>query len=142
MLFKAEITAPVNTVADIAIGRPTYATPVRLRVYPGKVTRVWFGFPKGCYGLAHLQVRHHGWMAWPWSPLQSFHWNDYMFTFEDRLPLTAEPYEFVLRAWSYDDFYEHTLTFMCFVDPAQREMSQEQMRQVYEDLGVSPTGGL
>ncbi|GAJ16907.1 unnamed protein product, partial [marine sediment metagenome] len=33
MLFKAEITAPVNTVADIAQGRPTYATPLRLRVY-------------------------------------------------------------------------------------------------------------
>ena len=140
MLFKAEITVPVNTPADILRGRPTYATPVVLAVYPGTVTRVWFGFPKGCFGLAHLQVRHWGWQAWPWTPLQSFHWNDYMFTFEDHYPLTTEPHEFVLWGWSYDDFYEHTLTFMCFVEPALPEPSQAQIKQVYEDLGV-PLGG-
>lgn len=140
MLCKAEIIAPVNTPADIALGIPTYATPVTLHVYPGFVTRVWFGFPYGCFGLAHLQVRHWGWQAWPWTPLQSFHWNDYIFTFEDRFPLITEPHEFTLHAWSYDDFYEHTLTFMCFVEPAQSVIRPEQIRQVYEDLGV-PYGG-
>lgn len=140
MLCKAEITAPINTVADRAQGRPTYATPVVLSVYPGTVTRVWFGFPLGCYGLAHLQVRHWGWQAWPWTPLQSFHWNDYIFTFADQFPLRTEPHEFTLHAWSYDDSYEHTLTFMCFVEPAKIEVIQPEIRQVYEDLGLLQGG--
>lgn len=135
MLYKVECLTPANTLK---------ASPIvtRCRVYPGVVTRVWVGFPKGCYGLAHLQVWHHGWPVWPWSPADSFHWNDYMFSFADKYPLTAEPYEFVARTWNLDDFYPHTPVFMVLVEPAQREVSQEQMRQVYEDLGVSPTGGL
>lgn len=119
MLYKAEITTPVNTTADIALSRPTYAAPVRLRVFPGVVTQVWVGFPKGCFGLAHLQVWNWGWCVWPWDQQESFHWNDYMFSFADRYPLDDEPFELVLRAWSYDDFYEHTLTFMALVEPAQ-----------------------
>ena len=136
MLFKAEIVAPVNTPADILRGRPTYATPVRLAVYPGMVTQIWVGFPKGCFGLAHLQVRHWGGPGWPWSPLESFHWNDYMFTVADRFPLTAEPFEFTLHAWSYDDFYEHTITFMVLVEPAPPQEELTALHRVLSELGL------
>ena len=141
MLFKAEIVAPVNAPADIALGRPTHAEPVRLAVYPGLVTRVWVGFPPGCFGLAHLQVWHWGWPVWPWSPDESFHWDGYIFTFDDRYPLTSEPYEFVLRAWSFDDTFEHRLTFMCLIEPSppMREVSALEMvllnrRLMYEHM--------
>jgi len=60
-----------------------------------------------------------------------------MFTFADKYPLKAEPYEFVIKTWNRDDFYPHTPVFMVLVEPAQREVSQEQMRQVYKDLGVT-----
>jgi len=135
MLFKVECPTPALTTKNSPV--------VTLcKVYPGEVTNVWIGFPKGCYGLAHLQVHHWGWPVWPWSPADSFHWNDYMFSFADKYPLTAEPYEFKILTWNRDDFYPHTPVFMVLVEPAQREMSQDQMRQVYADLGVSPTGGL
>ncbi len=135
MLYKVECPTPANTAK-----RSPVVT--RCRVYPGDVTRVWVGFPKGCYGLCHLQVWRGGWPVWPWSPADSFHWNDYMFTFADKYPLTAQPFEFVVRTWNLDDFYPHTPVFMVLVEPATREMSQEQMRQVYADLGVSPGGGV
>ena len=129
MLYKAEITAPVNTVADRAQGLPTVAEPVRLRVAPGLVTQVWVGFPEGCYGLAHVQIWHWGWPVWPWSPGESFHWNNYVFTFNDRYPMTVQPYEFLLRAWSFDDSYAHTITVMTLVEPSppMREVSALEM---------------
>ena len=129
MLYKVECPTPANTPKN----KPVI---VRCRVYPGKVTRVWVGFPQGCFGLCHLQVWHQGLSIWPWSPADSFHWNDYMFTFTDSFPLTAEPYEFVIKTWNYDDFYAHTLVFMVMVDPALPELSLTEIRQVYEDLGL------
>ena len=135
MLFKVECPTPALTTKN----RPVVT---RCKVYPGEVTNVWVGFPKGCYGLCHLQVHHWGWPVWPWSPADSFHWNDYMFSFADNYPLTSEPYEFKILTWNRDDFYPHTPVFMVLVEPAQREVSQEQLRQVYADLGVSPSGGL
>jgi len=146
MLYKAEIIAPVNTAADVAIGAPTHATPVRMHIAPGLVTRVWIGFPQGCYGLAHIQIWHWGWPVWPWTPDQSYHWNNYMFTLDDRYPVTDEPFEFVIKAWSYDDFYTHTLTFMALIEPAApiREISALEMvlmnrRLMFEHMKM-PTG--
>jgi len=136
MLFKAEITTPVNASADIALGQPTYAVPVRLRVSPGLVMRVWVGFPSGCFGLAHLQIWYQGWSVWPWSQKQSFHWDGYTFVFDERYPLTTQPYELVLHAWSYDDTFEHTLSFMCLIEPSPTVESTEGLSEVLRDLGI------
>ena len=124
MLFQAEILTPANTPAS---------SPVitRLRIYPGIVKRVWAGFPHGCFGLAHMQIWHWGWQVWPWTPQTSFHWNDYMFTFEDRYPIKEEPLEFVIKTWNLDDSYAHTLTFAVTIEPAPPE---EELRELHEAL--------
>ncbi len=129
MLYKVECPTPALT---------TKYSPVvtRCRVFPGMVTGVWVGFPKGCYGLCHLQVWHQGLPAWPWSPADSFHWNDYMFYFADRFPLTAEPFEFVIKTWNEDDFYPHTPTFMVLVEPAPPPGELEELQRTLEALGL------
>ena len=133
MLYKVECLTPANT--------PKSSPVVTIcRVYPGEVTQVWIGFPKGCYGLCHLQVRHWGWPVWPWSPADSFHWNDFMFSFADKYPLTAEPYEFKILTWNLDDFYPHTPTFMVLVEPDRVVTPPVDLEQVYADLGLSPGG--
>ena len=133
MLFQAEILTPANTLASAPVI-------TRVRVYPGIVTRVWAGFPQGCFGLAHMQVWHWGWQVWPWTPQTSFHWNDYMFSFEDRYPITVEPLEFVVKTWNLDDFYPHTLTFMVTVEPAPPLEELEALYRTLEELGISPEG--
>lgn len=124
MLYKVECPTPANTPKSAPVV-------TRCRVYPGMVTRVWVGFPLGCYGLCHLQVWHWAWPVWPWSPADSFHWNDYMFTFADRYPLTTAPYEFVVKTWNLDDFYPHTPTFMVMVEPA---LPEEELRRLHDAL--------
>lgn len=130
MLYKVECPTPANT---------SWRTPIvtRCRVYPGEVMRVWIGFPKGCYGLAHLQVWHHSSPVWPWSPADSFHWNDYMFTFADKFPLKAAPYEFAIKTWNFDDFYPHTPVFMVLVEPARVIPIAVSMDQVVAELGLA-----
>jgi len=130
VLYKVECPTPANT-------SPRLPIVTRCRVYPGEVTRVWVGFPKGCYGLCHLQVWHQGIPAWPWSPADSFHWNNYMFTFADKFPLKAAPFEFVIKTWNYDDFYPHTPVFMVLVEPAKVIKTALTMDQVFAELGTA-----
>ena len=130
MLYKTDCPTPANTPASAPIEH-------RVRVFPGIVTRVWVGFPKGCYGLAHVQIWHWGGPVWPWTPLQSFHWNDYMFSFADRFPLRTEPLEFVVKTWNLDDFYPHTPTFAVLVDPAPAPGELEGLLRSLQELGLA-----
>jgi len=63
-----------------------------------------------------------------------------MFSFADKYPLTAEPYEFKILTWNLDDFYPHTPTFMVLVKPDRVVTPPVDLEQVYADLGLSPGG--
>lgn len=129
MFYADEIVIPANTPA---------LTPVvqRLGIHPGVTQEIFVGFPKGCYGLAHLQIWHHGWQIWPWTPRISFHWNDYMFRFNDRYPITSAPYEFVLKAWNLDDSYRHTLWFGVTLEPEPKVAGLKTLQRIMQQLGV------
>lgn len=129
MFFQAEILTPANTPASAPIIH-------RLAIYPGVTTQQWVGFPRGCYGLAHMQIWYWEWQVWPWTPQTSFHWNDYMFTFYDRYPITEEPLEFVIKTWNLDDTYPHTLTFAVTVEAAPPEEELRALRRALEMLGL------
>jgi len=133
VFFQIEVATPPNTPASA----PVVA---RLAVYPGVTRQVWVGFPRGCYGLAHMQIWHWGWQLWPWTPQTSYHWNDYMFTFEDRYPILEEPLELVVKSWNLDDSFEHTLTFAVTVEPAPSEEEIRELRERLLALGLIREG--
>ena len=133
MFFQCEVLTPANTPASSPIV-------TRLAVYPGVTRQVWVGFPRGCFALAHLQVWRWGWQLWPWTPQQSFHWDNYVYTFEDRYPILNEPLELVVKTWNLDDSYDHTLTFACTVEPAPSEAELRELREVLEGLGLRKGG--
>jgi|GEM_PF-2487187 len=157
MFFSVDIPTPANTPK-------AYPVNTKLRVGPGTTGQVWVGFPPGPKGLVHLQVWHWGSLLWPChTPVISllmnvpgavgiptaqliaeadFHWDDQVFTFEDPYELTAEPYDLIIRTWNEDDFYLHTLYFAIVIEPAKPVLSEAQIRQVYEDLGVPYGGGV
>ena len=129
MYYFQEITVPANT---------TEASPQRtvLKVTAGIAREQWVMFPDGCYGLTHIQIRHHGWQVWPWDPRQSFHWNDYVFHIQDRYPFTAEPYEMVILTWNLDDVYDHTVTFAMVVDASPPPTELADLAQIMQELGM------
>lgn len=129
MFFQAEILTPANTPATAPIV-------TRLGIYPGVTTQEWVGFPRGCYGLVHMQIWHWGWQLWPWTPQTSFHWDDYMFTFYDRYPITEEPLELVIKTWNLDDTYPHELLFATTIDAAPPEEEIRELRRRLEMIGL------
>jgi len=129
MFFQTEIVIPPNTAQDDPLV-------TRLQVQPGVTRQVWVMFPHGCFGLVHLQVWYWGWQLWPWTPGSSFAWDDYVFVFEDRYPLTEPPYELVLKAWNDDDTYEHRVTFACTIEPAAPQDELERLHDALLALGL------
>lgn len=133
MIYKIDCPTPANT--------PKNAPQVfRVKVYPGVTKQTWIGFPPGPKGLCHLQVYHWGWQVWPWSPADSFHWDDYVFTFHDSYKLTTEPLEFVVKTWSFDDTYLHTPFFAVHVEPDTSMRGVVDLDQVLADLGIGEGG--
>jgi len=133
MFYKIDLTIPPLT---------SYLSPVetKVRVFPGMVRRVWVMFPPGPKGLAHVTIYHWGWQVWPWAPGTDFAWDNFVYTFEDRYPLTAEPLEFVMKGWSDDDFYPHTISFAVTVDPAPKQTELLKLHRTLEALGLVQGG--
>lgn len=129
MFYSLEIEIPPNTPA---------LTPIikRLGVHPGITQHAWFGFPLGCYGLAHIQVWHGGWQVWPLTQRESFHWNDIVIDFDDRYPIPAEPYEFTIKGWNLDDSYYHTLWFAVTIEHDVTILDTRDLYAVMRELGV------
>lgn len=129
MFFQAEILTPPLTLA-------TAPMITRLTVYPGITIEEWVGFPRGCHGLAHMQIWYWGTQLWPYTPQTSFHWDKYVFNMHDRYPLLEEPLELVIKTWNYDDTYPHELIFACTIDAAPPEEEIRELRRRLEMIGL------
>jgi len=137
MFYGQTIHVPANTIARSVLGKSSVVKVDRIRVCPGTTRQTWIGFPDGCYGLVHAVVCRGNVQVWPAEPGYSFNWNDYTYTFEDPLKLTAEPYEFTVKTWSYDDRFPHNLFFGVIVEPAPVIEVAVSMEQVLEELGIT-----
>jgi len=127
MLFKIDLPTPANTSYADRIVTP-------LRVYPGTVRRVWVGFPHGCFGLCHVKVYQGSWQVWPWDVRTDFHWNDYVFTFEDFYRITDEPCELRIEHWNLDDSYDHTPFFAVLIEPETATARAPTLEEIWITL--------
>lgn len=133
MFFQAEILTPKNTL-------PTAPLITRLVIYPGMATEEWVGFPRGCAGLAHMQIWYWGTQIWPYTPQTSFHWDEYVFNFHDRYPFLEEPLELVIKTWNLDDSFPHELLFALTIEPAPPEEEIRDLRRSLQMLGLLKAG--
>ena len=133
MFFQAEILTPKNTLA-------TAPLITRLVIYPGMATEEWVGFPRGCAGLAHVQIWYWGTQIWPYTPQTSFHWDEYVFNFHDRYPFLEEPLELVIKTWNLDDSFPHELLFALTIEPAPPEEEIRALRRSLQMLGLLKAG--
>lgn len=129
MYYQAQLVVPRNTLKSNPL---VY----RLNVYPGVTEEVWVGFPPGCAGLVHVQIWDKGWQVWPTTPGTSFCWDNYIFNFEDRYPITAEPLQFVVKAWNLDDTFDHSIFFAVTIEHTTPEVETTSLMLQLEAFGI------
>lgn len=102
MYYDVSFTIPANTAKAAPLEQ-------QVKLCHGVIHRVEIGFPSGCAGLVHLQVRHGLYQVWPTNAQGSFNTDDYTIPIDDYFELFEEPYILTLVGWNLDDTYDHTL---------------------------------
>jgi len=132
VFFQATLTIQANT---------TELSPVtgRLKVAPGITDYVFIGFPPGPRGLVRFAVWRSNYPLWPSVPGEWFAWDNHVYTFRDRYPITDEPLELILKGWNEDDTYPHAVTFALTIETAPDEQELRDLRRSMEMLGLFRT---
>lgn len=102
MYYDVSFTIPANT-AELS---PSLKY---VKLCYGVIHRVEAGFPRGCAGLAHLQIKRASHQLWPTNPEGSFNTDGYTISFNEDQDFFIEPYILTLVGWNLDDTYDHTL---------------------------------
>jgi hypothetical protein len=102
MFYDFPLAIPRNTLAS---------APVQLEavLVPGVVTRVELVFPRGCFGLAHVQIWEANHQLWPSNPDEDFAADDEVLRWSEEQPLTLAGATLTLKGWNDDDAYQHTV---------------------------------
>lgn len=102
MFYDVSFTIPSNT---------TKASPLEqdVKLTHGIIHRLEIGFPRGCAGLVHLQIKEGLHQRWPTNPQGSFNTDGYTIAFNEDQEFFVEPYILTLVGWNLDDTYDHTL---------------------------------
>jgi len=133
VLYDVSFTIPANT----AKASP-YTEAVKL--CHGIIHRVEIGFPRGCAGLAHLQIKEALHQRWPTNTQGSFNTDGYTIAFNEHLEFTREPYILTLSGWNLDDIYDHTLEVRIGILPAKvlvsGRPSMPTIKRITERLGL------
>lgn len=103
-------------------------------LHQGIIHRVEIGFPAGCAGLAHLQIKHGLHQAWPTNPDGSFNDNDHSIPFNDYYPLWGQPPILTLHGWNEDDTYPHTIEVRLGILPHEVLMPEASFTAMFKKL--------
>jgi len=100
--YDFSFTIPANTAK---------ASPLEqdIKLTHGIIHRVEVGFPRGCAGLAHIQLKQAIHQLWPTNVQGSFNTDDFTIAFNEDQEFYTEPYILTLVGWNLDDTYDHTL---------------------------------
>lgn len=127
MYYDYSFIIPANT---------TQASPHTedVKLTHGVIHRVEVGFPQGCAGLAHLQIKRALHQVWPTNPQGSFNTDDYTIPINEFYELFTEPYILTLVGWNLDDTYDHTLEVRIGILPAKVLMPEETFIAAFKKL--------
>lgn len=67
-------------------------------------------FPGGCKGYVYLVICHRQQQKWPTNIDEAFNANAYTIPLREHYDLTEPPHTLLVKAWSPDATYDHTIT--------------------------------
>jgi hypothetical protein len=116
IVFAHDLTVPAGTTKA-----EPYTEEVKLT--SGTLKEVSIGFPFGCRGTVHVNVLIGTLQIVPIIEGQSFAWDNVLKSFEVSFPLRETARPIVVRGWSPNARYDHTITFLFSVETEEEEMN-------------------
>lgn len=110
----------------------------QVKLTHGIIHRVEVGFPSGCAGLVHIQIKEGLHQRWPSNPEGSFNSDGYTIGFDEHLKFYEEPYILTLVGWNLDDTYDHIIEVRFGILPPEVLISERSItlsvRTIAEEL--------
>jgi len=92
-----------------------------VRLIGGTLKHIEIAFPPGPGSHVSVVIMDRNLQIAPINPEASFAWDDYTMSFSMNYPLDDAPYELLLRGWSPEAVFAHTITFRFDVEPAEED---------------------
>ena len=134
MLYEYPLTIDANTAA-------TSPATLDAPLAPGTVVRVDVQFPRGCVGLAHVQIWRREHQIWPGNVDGDISAEGLVVSWPEDLDLDDEPYEVQLRGWNEDDTFPHKITFRFALLPLGATQDARASAGLLRRIGAAIFGG-
>ena len=124
MLFSFDVTVPANTLSDSPVEEAA-------RLVTGDVTRIGILFRDGPAWLVHAVVEDQLHRLVPANPDGTINEDGGIAWSILKYPLTGNPPQLIMKAWSPGTRYQHILTFYFDVEPAGGDTWESMLLRLF-----------
>ena len=112
MFYDYAVLIPAGTPEDDPVEQ-------ELNLTHGIIHRVEVEFPAGCRGYAYLAIYHREHQAFPTNINEAFNGEGYTIPIDEYFDLTEPPHNLLVRGWSPNAIYPHTITVRIGILPKE-----------------------
>ena len=123
MFYDFALTIPAGTPEGSYVEQ-------RMKLTHGVVHRVEVEFAPGCRRYVYVKIYHGGHQLLPTNPEQSFRSDGHVIVIDEHYPLTSAPYELIVRGFSPDAVYPHTIIVRVGILPEEILLPSLSLSQV------------
>jgi len=134
VLYEYPLTIDANTPA-------TSPATLEAPLAPGTIVRVDVQFPRGCVGLAHVQIWRMEHQVWPGNLGGSIAAEGMVVSWPEDEDLDDEPFGLEIRGWNDDDTFPHTITCRFALLPLGVKAEARASAGLLRRIGAAIFGG-
>lgn len=125
MLFDFDVVVPARTPENSPVIQ-------HIKLTAGTLTRIAVFFPPGPATLVYVTVSESIHQLAPANPGGTINLDDATWSSNLEYDFNESPFELVVRAWSPNAVYQHTITILCDVQPKPADKWSQFLQQLFE----------
>lgn len=102
--YNFTLTVPANTSKDAPVE-------IEMKLMKGVIASGILQFPAGCHGMVHITICDGRGQLYPANAEDTYHGDDIIIPLTARHVLDMAPYKLIMRGWSPNTSYDHTIQF-------------------------------
>ena len=127
MLYEFDIEVKAKTKKDSPKEQ-------ELNLTHGIVHRIEIEFPAGCRGYVFLVIYHRQHQVWPSNLDDAFDAEGYTIPMTEHFDLTEPPHNLLVKAWSPQATYDHTITVRVGILPKEVLLPVIGLKELFINL--------